>query len=133
MAKKSHVLVHNSCFLLSIILALFLSCGDALNITGITETDETSPDPIGNIDENDWCPPQQSSGTGGAISEEDGMRPAYQNPTNDSTQLPYQIVKQTRVKFQIINKDKKVVRLLETRDRPPVIKLLLGICVMIRR
>jgi len=112
----------------SLYLAVFiftLNCGDALNITGITETNEVA-DLIGNIDENDWCPQQNGTGV-----VEDGMRPAYPNPTNSSIQLPYQIVKQTRVKFQIINKDKKVVRLLETRDRPPVIKLLLGICVMI--
>ena len=95
----------------SLFLAVFiftLNCGDALNITGITETDETSI-LIGNIDENDWCPPQQSSGT---ISEENGMRPAYPNPTNNSTTLPYQIATATRVKLQLINKDKAIVRLL---------------------
>ncbi len=112
----------------SLYLAVFiftLNCGDALNITGITETNEVA-NLIGNIDENNGCPQQNGTGV-----VEDGMRPACPNPTNGSIQLPYQIVKQTRVKFQIINKDKKVVRLLETRDRPPVIKLLLGICVMI--
>ncbi len=108
--------MHNSCFLLSIIIALFLSCGDALNITGITETDEANV-LIGNIDENDWCPPQHS-GTGDAISTEDGMRPAYPNPTNSSTRLPYQITKQTRVKLQIINKDKVIVRLLVDAIQP---------------
>ena len=115
--EKLRQIVHNSCFLLSTILALFLSCGDALNITGITETDEASI-LIGNIDENDWCPPQQSSGTGGTISVEDGLRPAYPNPTNSSTQLPYQINKQTRVKLQIINKDKVIVRLLVDAIQP---------------
>jgi len=93
----------------SLYLAVFiftLNCGDALNITGITETNEVA-DLIGNIDENDWCPQQNGTGV-----VEDGMRPAYPNPTNGSIQLPYQIVKQTRVKLQIINKDKKVVSLL---------------------
>jgi len=86
------------------ILAIFiftLNCGDALNITGITETNEVA-NLIGNIDENDWCPQQNGTGVVGY-----GMRPAYPNPTNGSIQLPYQIVKQTRVKLQIINKDKK--------------------------
>ena len=89
------------------ILAIFiftLNCGDALNITGITETNEVA-DLIGNIDENDWCPQQNGTGV-----VEDGMRPAYPNPTNRSIQLLYQIVKQTRVKLQIINKDKHDVR-----------------------
>ena len=118
MMTKLRQIVHNSCFLLSIILAFFLSCGDALNITGITETNETGPDPIGNIDENDWCPPQQSIGPGGTISEEDGMRPAYPNPTKNSTQLGYQIVQSTQVKLQIINKDKVIVRLLVDAIQP---------------
>ena len=93
----------------SLYLAVFiftLNCGDALNITGITETNEVA-NLIGNIDENDWCPQQNGTGV-----VEDGMRPACPNPTNGSIQLPYQIVKQTRVKLQIINKHKKVVRLL---------------------
>ena len=91
--------MHSSCFLLSIISALFLYCGDALNITGITETDEANTR-IGNIDEDDWCP------------EQNEIYIAYPNPANSSTTMLYQIGNQTRVKLQIINKDKKVVRLL---------------------
>ena len=35
---------------------LFLNCGDdTLFITGITETGEASPGPIGEIDNDDWC------------------------------------------------------------------------------
>ena len=83
-----------------VILIFTLNCGDVLNITGITETNEVA-ELVGNIDENDWCPPQQS-GTGDAISTEDGMRPAYPNPTNSSTLLGYQIAQSTQVKLQII-------------------------------
>ncbi|MCH8121726.1 MAG: hypothetical protein IH853_01255 [Bacteroidetes bacterium] len=56
----------------SLYLAVFiftLNCGDALNITGITETDEANTR-IGNIDEDDWCP------------EQNGIYIAYPNPAN---------------------------------------------------
>ena len=110
MTKPKQIMYSNRLLFL-VILIFMLNCGDSLNITGITETDETGPDPIGNIDENDWCPPQHS-GTGEVIRIEDGLYPAYPNPTNNGTILLFEIGQSTRVKLQIINKHKKVVRLL---------------------
>ncbi|NIP26937.1 MAG: hypothetical protein GWO38_24755, partial [Phycisphaerae bacterium] len=84
-------------------MLLLLSCGDSINITGITETDETGPEPIGNIDEDDWC----------SNSEEGwALLPAYPNPTNGEVSIQFQINRRFWVKLQIINKDEKVVRLL---------------------
>ncbi len=89
--------------LLLVTLAFLVVCSDSLNITGITETDETGPDPIGNIDENDWCPNLQ-----------DGVAflPAYPNPATESISFQYKLASLFRVKLQLINKQKNVVRLL---------------------
>lgn len=94
--------------LLLSILMFSMSCGDSLNIFGITETDE-SAELIGNIDENDWC-----------TNAQDGwaLHPAYPNPTNNSTTLIFSLAKMARVKLQIINKDKKVVKLLVDEFKP---------------
>lgn len=84
-------------------MLLLLSCGDSINITGITETQETGPEPVGNIDDDDWC----------SNSEEGwALLPAYPNPTNGQVSIEFQINRRFWVKMQIINKDKKVVRLL---------------------
>lgn len=92
-----------NCFLLVATLAFLVSCGDSLNITGITETDETGPEPIGNIDENDWCSNLQDGWA---------LLPAYPNPATENVSFRYNLAFTFRVKLQIINKDKKVVRLL---------------------
>ncbi len=86
---------------------LLISCGDALNITGITETDETGPEPIGNVDEDDWC---SNSTTGGTT--EWAIFPAYPNPTNGEVTIRIFLNHRFWVKLQIINKDDKVIRIL---------------------
>ncbi|NIV69632.1 MAG: hypothetical protein GWN41_05765 [Phycisphaerae bacterium] len=51
MIAKPREIIQNFCLLFSMIFTFFLSFGDSLNITSITETAETGPEPIGNIDE----------------------------------------------------------------------------------
>ncbi len=89
--------------LIILLIILLLNCGDSFNITGITETDESGPDPIGNVDENDWCSDRV---IGFALF------PAFPNPTNGELSIQFQISSPFWVKLQIINNDKKIVRLL---------------------
>ena len=99
--------IHRFVRLLIFIFAIIqLGCGDSLNITGIHITGEDGPDLIGvegNPDKNDWC---LNSDQGWAFF------PGYPNPASESITIQYQLHRESEVKLQIINENKKVVRIL---------------------
>lgn len=88
---------------LFLVIAFLLGCGDSLNISGITETDETGYQPIGNVDENDWCVDSQSAGA---------LYPAYPNPASEQVSIRFDLRRAILVKLQIINEDKRIIRVL---------------------
>lgn len=89
--------------LLISICLLFLSygCGSDLNISGITRTDVRGHSMGGGDGEGDWC---------------EEMGAAYPNPviskSRYETTIQLHLLKAADVKMQIINKKRKVVRIL---------------------
>jgi hypothetical protein len=75
-------------FLIILFALLIISCSEdnptepKKNYTGITRTSEDSPDPIGEIDSDDWYP--DTSGNGLSTYS---VLPAYPNPTTRYTKI----------------------------------------------
>ena len=96
--------------ILFIILLILVNCTeinspDQLNFSGITETSENGPEPIGNIDSTDWLPrfnyfTDDSSLGVYSIS----VKPAFPNPTTRFTTLEYSIPARDSIGIWIIDK-----------------------------
>ncbi|GAB4185805.1 MAG: hypothetical protein Kow00108_23240 [Calditrichia bacterium] len=96
-------------FILIIVFLTFVSCTEKTplepekNYTGITQTSEEGPFPIGDIDPDDWFfePDTSDSDSGifGPLTY--SVYPAYPNPTTRYTKIQISIPRQTLVKMWI--------------------------------
>jgi hypothetical protein len=77
-------------------LVILISCDDGPTepkpkYTGITETSASGPEPIGEVDPDDWLIPESDTsdrcGIGAPTSF--GVYPAYPNPTDRSTNIKF--------------------------------------------
>lgn len=93
----------------------FVSCNEenptepAKNYTGITRTSEASPDPIGEVDPDDWyystdtsdTVPSDSLGPVDVLPAKLSVYPAYPNPTTRYTRIRISLPQQDSVKVWI--------------------------------
>jgi hypothetical protein len=104
--------------ILFIILLILVNCTDInspnqLKFSGITETSENGPEPIGNIDSTDWLPRFHyftGDSTLGVYSI--SVKPAFPNPTTRYTTLEYLIPAMDSIGIWIIDKygNKSVIK-----------------------
>ena len=90
-----------------LICILILSCSDSgtnpsNEFSGITRTGEGSPDPIGEIDPDDWLLPGDIPSVGLPI--EYYVMPAYPNPCNHSTTIQFSVAQRDSVNIWVDDK-----------------------------
>lgn len=94
-------------FMIAFLFLTFASCSEdnptepVKNYTGITRTSEVSPEPIGEIDPDDWYYEPDTSGSGNVIPMKLSVFPAYPNPTTRFTRIRIAIPQQDSVKVWI--------------------------------
>jgi hypothetical protein len=83
-------------------MLLLISCNDTsvdpeLDYNGITETNDSGPEPIGNIDKDDWLEQYDLIRDGISIPLSYAVYPAYPNPTTRFSKLRFALPKSDSV------------------------------------